>query len=252
MLNSIQRKYTPESLPYHIIVPDLVGFGFSSRPPLRKSFGMLDNARILVKFMHVLGFTSDHGGYTVQGGNIGGFLGPRVATLDPETCRLLHVNMLTIQPLEGTNIQDDMKAGKYTQAEIDSLDREKKVRPWGLSIGEKFLEWSDPTTGPSLELILTIVSFYWFSRCFHTSLWHCRSMYSGDSGLGSQLDGVKCPVGYSWFRRENCNPPKGWLDQLGVVQWFKAHERGGHFAALEQPEALWEDVEDFLGHSNLQ
>lgn len=93
----------------------------------------MDNARILVKFMHTLGFTSDHGGYSVQGGDIGGFLGPRVAALDPETCRLVHVNMLTIQPPEGTKVEDDIKAGKYTQAEIESLEREKKVRSWGLS-----------------------------------------------------------------------------------------------------------------------
>jgi pimeloyl-ACP methyl ester carboxylesterase len=109
MLEFVQQKYSPDYLPYHIIVPDLVGFGFSSRPPLNKALSIMDNARIFVKLMHALGFTSDHGGYTVQGGDIGGFLGPRVAALDPETCRLVHVNMLTIQPLEGTNVEDDIK-----------------------------------------------------------------------------------------------------------------------------------------------
>ena len=133
MLELIQQKYSPDSLPYHIIVPDLVGFGFSSRPALHKGFSILDNARILVKFMHALGLTSEHGGYTVQGGDIGGFLGPRIAALDPETCRLVHVNMLTIQPPEGTNVEDDIKAGIYSQAEIESLEREKKIRSWGLS-----------------------------------------------------------------------------------------------------------------------
>ncbi|CAG7559047.1 unnamed protein product [Fusarium equiseti] len=165
----VQQKYSPDTLPYHIIVPDLVGFGFSSRPPLNKGFNIVDN-----------------------GGDIGGFLGPRVAGLDPKTCRLGHVNMLTIQTPEGTNVEDDIKAGKYTQPEIESLEREKKVR-----IGEKLLEWSDPATRPSLELILTNVSFYWFSRCFPMSPWHYRSMDSGVSGIGSQLDGVTCPVGYS-------------------------------------------------------
>ena len=41
--------------------------------------------------------------------------------------------MLTIQPPEGTNVEDDIKAGIYSQAEIESLEREKKIRSWGLS-----------------------------------------------------------------------------------------------------------------------
>jgi len=133
MLDLVQQKYSPDSLPYHIIVPDLVGFGFSSRPPLNKDLSILDNAQILAKFMQTLGFTSENGGYTVQGGDIGGFLGPRIAAIDPEACRLVHVNMLTVHPPEGTNIDDDIKAGKYTQAEIEGLHREKQVLSWGMS-----------------------------------------------------------------------------------------------------------------------
>ncbi|KAF5577179.1 epoxide hydrolase [Fusarium pseudoanthophilum] len=272
MLDLIRQKYTPDNLPYHIIVPDLIGFGFSSRPPLDKDFNVMDNARILVKFMRVLGFTSECGGYMIHGGDLGSIVGPKVAALDPETCRLVHTNILMVPPPEGTNVEEDVKAGRYTEAEIDALNREKEILGWGVSyaaiqgtrsatlglafgsspvallswIGEKFLEWPDPATRPSLELILTNISFYWFSRCYPTSLWHYRLMISGIEGFGSQFDGVKCPFGYSWFKRECCNPPKAWLDKLGKVQWYRPHERGGHFAALEQPEALWGDVEDII------
>ncbi|KAJ4006242.1 hypothetical protein NW752_010890 [Fusarium irregulare] len=77
-------------------------------------------------------------------------------------------------------------------------------------------------------------------------------MASGVSSLGSQLEGVKCPVGYSAFRREMGNPPKVWSDRLGIVQWYKTQDQCGHFAALEQPEALWEDIEESLGHVNIE
>jgi microsomal epoxide hydrolase len=133
MLDLVLQKYSPDSLPYHIIVPDLIGFGFSSRPPLDKDFNTVDNARILAKFMHILGFTSEHGGYAVQGGDLGSIVGPRVAAVDPESCRLVHVNMLYMRPPEGVNVEEDIKAGKYTAAEIDALNREKDIVNRGIA-----------------------------------------------------------------------------------------------------------------------
>ncbi|KAG7416564.1 putative epoxide hydrolase [Fusarium oxysporum f. sp. raphani] len=279
MLDIVNQRYpSSDSLPYHILVPDLIGFGFSSGPPLDKDFNYVDNARILVKLMHIMGFTSAHGGYVVQGGDLGGIIAPKVAALDPESCRLVHVNILFIPPPEGTNVKEDIRWGRYTDAEIDALSRGEEfvatgfayaaiqgTRPGTLGlafgsspiallswIGEKFLQWSDPETKPSLELILTNVSLYWFSKCYPTSIWQYRLMVSGASGLGSPFDGVQCPFAYSWFRREICNPPKYWLDRIGKVKWYRHHERGGHFASLEQPEALWDDVVDSIADSGLQ
>lgn len=123
MLKHIENQYPSASdLPYHIIVPDLIGFGFYSRPPIDRDYNYEDNARILVKMMHMLGFTAEHGGYMTQGGDLGGAVAPKIAALDP-TCRLTHVNMLLMPPPEGTDVEADIRTGKYTDEEIDSLRR---------------------------------------------------------------------------------------------------------------------------------
>ena len=68
ILVRLQSKYTPQDLPYHVIVPSLPGFAFSDSPPLDKNFSLHDVARIFNRLMFSLGFGD---GYVVQGGDIG-------------------------------------------------------------------------------------------------------------------------------------------------------------------------------------
>lgn len=68
MLQLFKDEYTPSTLPYHLIVPSLPGYAFSSGPPLDKDFTNTDSARIIDQLMKGLGFAS---GYVSQGGDIG-------------------------------------------------------------------------------------------------------------------------------------------------------------------------------------
>jgi microsomal epoxide hydrolase len=68
ILNILAKKYTPETLPYHIIVPSLPGYAFSSPPPVTRDFQLQNVAAIMNSLMIELGFGS---GYVVQGGDIG-------------------------------------------------------------------------------------------------------------------------------------------------------------------------------------
>jgi microsomal epoxide hydrolase len=120
-------------------------------------------------------------------------------------------------------------------------------------IGEKMMTWTDSTVfdpltnTDHLELLLTNVSLYWFSRCYPTTMYHHRIALKGIMGdLTGGWKDVRVPMGYSWFKKEISNPPKAWIDKTGKVKWYRKHEKGGHFAALEQPEVLWKDVEDFV------
>lgn len=123
MLKHILQIYpNADDLPYHVIVPDLIGFGFSSRPPSDKDYGYEDNARILVKMMQILGFTAENGGYITQGTDLGGAIAPKMAALD-STCRLTHVNILLMPPPSGTDVNSDIQEGRYTSDEIDALKR---------------------------------------------------------------------------------------------------------------------------------
>ena len=68
VMKILSEQYTPETLPYHIIVPSLPGYAFSSPPPLTRDFQLQDVARIMNSMMAELGFSN---GYVVQGGDIG-------------------------------------------------------------------------------------------------------------------------------------------------------------------------------------
>ena len=54
------------------------------------------------------------------------------------------------------------------------------------------------------------------------------------------------PTGYSWFPFELAPIPKAWAEKTAKIAFFRAHESGGHFAALERPETLWADVEEWV------
>jgi microsomal epoxide hydrolase len=127
-------------------------------------------------------------------------------------------------------------------------------------IGEKFIVWSDKT--PPIPTILSNVSLYYLTNTFPTSLYHYRASYGKQVKKGSEVPEVKNkPVGYSQFAKEILPTPKDWLEGTNVV-WHRRHEevseiwrtggkeliklQGGHFAALEQPEVLWQDVLDFI------
>ena len=54
--------------------------------------------------------------------------------------------------------------------------------------------------------------------------------------------------GFSWFPKELAPVPRRWMETTAEkVMFWREHETGGHFAALERPEALWGDVGEFVG-----
>lgn len=81
ILLKLKEKYAsaPEKLPYHVIVPSIIGFGFSSPPPLNKGFTIRDNCRVFHKAMVALGFGDR--GYITQGGDLGGPIAETLAAV---------------------------------------------------------------------------------------------------------------------------------------------------------------------------
>ena len=83
ILQLFRQEYTPSTLPYHIIVPSLPGYTFSSGPPVDRNFTTHDIARVLDHLMRDLGFES---GYIAQGGDIGSRIA-RILGVDYASCR---------------------------------------------------------------------------------------------------------------------------------------------------------------------
>lgn len=280
----LKDKYTPETLPYHAIVPSLPGYTFSSGPRRDEDFGAEDAARIFDRLMSAIGLGD---AYVVQGGDIGSTVA-RYSAMNYHGCKALHLNMLIVpKPPPGTS-QGDLSA-----SEIQGLAGGFEFLKFGLGyalehatrpstiglvlasspmalmawIGEKFHEWSDVT--PSDETIMEFVTLYWITNTFERSIYTYRqdfpdgiatldgllsdaappsqpkSSVSGSERGQIALPYIDKPMGFSCFK--DFPTPESWAASRGNLVFYRRHEKGGHFAALEQPELFLGDVEEFIG-----
>jgi microsomal epoxide hydrolase len=79
-------------------------------------------------------------------------------------------------------------------------------------------------------------------------MWPYRQLFTpGNIGAHENPEWhIRKPLGFSWFPKEIAPVPKAWVEATGNLVWFRQHDRGGHFAALERPEVLWGDFEEFV------
>jgi microsomal epoxide hydrolase len=268
VLELLKEKYAEDELPYHIIVPSLPGYVFSSPPPLDRDWTIADSARLIHKLMLALGFGA---GYMVQGGDIGAAVSRTMAATYAE-CKAMHLNYTQMFPPDGA---DEME---ISEAEKKGLERYDEFNTMGTAYGrmhgtrpatighvlaasplallawvaEKYLTWSDPDLPVSVTTILREVCLYWFTECFATSIYPYREDFSRGIHTKGYFHGQKelyvdKPFGYSSFPFELGVMPRKWVETTGKLVWCKVHKRGGHFPALERPEVLLEDLEEFVG-----
>jgi microsomal epoxide hydrolase len=221
------------------------------------------------KLLLSLGFGS---GYVVQGGDIGSYVSRTIAATYEE-CKAVHLNFC-MMPDPSPNNED--KKLKQSALEEKGMKRFNKFMETGTAygqmqghrpatlghvlsssplamlawIGEKFVQWADPNYPLPLHTILCDVTLYWLTECFPTCIYTYREDFAipPTPGFfhGQKNLYVNKPLGYSYFPWELTPAPKSWAETSGKLVWFKAHENGGHFAALERPEELLGDIESFL------
>jgi microsomal epoxide hydrolase len=80
---------------------------------------------------------------------------------------------------------------------------------------------------------------------FPTSIYPYRALFGG--GPRKPFPYVAKPTGYSFFPAEISPGIRSAAEKAGNLVYYKQHETGGHFAALERPKELWGDVEAFAG-----
>ncbi|KAJ5217283.1 hypothetical protein N7468_010291 [Penicillium chermesinum] len=244
MLELLTDKYTPETLPYHIVVPSLPGYGLSGSPSEDVEMSVNQSARLMNQFMMDLGFSD---GYVVQGGDLGSMIA-RAMSVQYKECKALHINIPS----------DPGTLGKWRQTGLAyALEHGTRPSTVGLAIsasplsllawiGEKLLEWTDPRNQFSLETILNWVAFYWFTDTFPRSLYHATLVKSIMAREPLPITKEK-PLGYSKFAYDMVVLPKPWAEILYPnLTFFEEHSEGGHFASLEQPKAFLEDIEEFV------
>ena len=264
IMHLLSTKYTPETLPYHIIVPSLPGYTLSSPPPKDKDFKIEDAAIILDSLMRQLGF--EDSGYVVQGGDVGSKIARVLGGTTHNVARAVHLNFCIMpDPIHGPDtVYNKLESAGIERAEWfksfgSAYALEHATRPSTIGlvltssplallawVGEKFLEWTDED--PDLNAILADVALYWLSDCASTCLWPYRQLFTpGAVGAHENPEWyIHKPLGFSWFPREIAPVPQAWIETTGDLVWFRQHERGGHFAALERPDVLLGDFEEFV------
>ncbi|PKK53464.1 hypothetical protein CI102_2082 [Trichoderma harzianum] len=262
MMELLLDKYTPATLPYHVIVPSLPNYGLSGSPSKDVEMNLEQAARIMHQLMIDLGFSK---GYVAQGGDLGSILA-RIMSTRYKECTAFHVNMLTLNPGETAPSSDGVSVEELREMERTetwaqtglafALEHGTRPATVGLAIasnplsllawiGEKFLEWVDQREPLPLDTILVMASFYWFTDTFPRSLYHAQVLQTLLKGNPIPISKEK-PLGYSQFSRDLALLPKAWAYELYPnLVFFKAHEMGGHFARLEQPMLFLDDIEEF-------
>ncbi|KAK3713535.1 hypothetical protein LTR37_008493 [Vermiconidia calcicola] len=264
VVDEFKSKYNEDSLPFHLIIPSLPGYGYSNGPPTDKNFTTEGIARVMDKLMIGLGFES---GYVTQGGDIGSFVSRVLGTIST-ACKAVHLNMcIGVAPEsqeEVKNMSEKQQKGLQRMKDFgtmgDSYARMHGTRPSTIGlvlssspiallawIGEKFIQWTD--TNPPLDEILDSVTLYWFTKSFPRAIYGYRQFFSPTPQFFHNDPEYYCkkPLGYSWHPEELAPTPVPLVAKTGNLVWHREHDEGGHFAAMEKPKQFAQDMEDFIG-----
>ena len=248
---------------FDVVAPSLPGFGFSAKP--ERPMGPRAMAGGFNTLMtDVLGY----GGYLAQGGDWGGAISSWLGFDHAPACRAIHVNIMTMRPPgppEGADeeawaarfeIEQVMEEGYRTQqaTKPQSLSYAMADSPVGVAawIVEKFQSWSD-TDGDDIEsahtkdALLTNIMVYLVTRTFDTASWiYFGRREEGGRVLSPEGRRVEVPTACALFPEELLSwPPRSYVERVyNVAQWTEM-PRGGHFAAMEEPDLLLGDIRAF-------
>ncbi|MBL0406040.1 epoxide hydrolase [Microvirga aerilata] len=246
---------------FTIVAPSLPGYGLSFAPG-QPRFGVESIADCLAALMsEVLGYRK----FGAQGGDWGAFVTARLGYAYPERLSGIHLNMMPIRR-DPTILSDPTPEESRFLDELQVWLKEETGYQWiqgtrpqtlafaltdsptGLAawIVEKFRAWSD--CGGDIEAVfsrdhlLANISLYWFTGAIGSSFWPYYARMHGPWPI-PYGEAVAVPTGYCEFPREMLRPPRSAAERTFTnLQRWSVMERGGHFAAMEQPEALAQEV----------
>jgi pimeloyl-ACP methyl ester carboxylesterase len=271
MLDVIPRLTDPERFggdahdAFDVVVPSLPGYGFSSAPA-RPGTGPKRIAELWVDLMSALGYDR----FAAQGGDWGAAVSTHLGVDWADRLIGVHLNfmMRAFLPSRRT-VEADI--GPDEVAYYDSIERWTADEggyahlqgtkpqtlayaltdsPAGLAayILEKFRTWSDcggdVESVFSKDTLLTNIAIYWFAQTIGPSM----HLYWERQRAPSRAPETKpsVPFALAVFPKELSTPPRRLMERVFRVDRYTTMPRGGHFAALEQPAALAEDVEAFF------
>ena len=250
---------------FTVVAPSLPGFTLSFSPG-QPRFGAEQMAACVADLMiDTLGFER----FGAQGGDWGSFVASRVGFDHPARVSGIHLNLMPLR----REVQRPPDASPEERMYLDQLGMFLKeetgyqwiqgTRPQTLAFAltdspaglaawilEKFHTWSDCDGDLesvfSRDRLLANISLYWFTGAIGSSFWPYYARMHGPWPIpeGGTVD---VPTGYSEFPHEILRPPRSMAERSYTdIRRWSVHARGGHFAALEQPEVLAGEIREFF------
>lgn len=246
---------------FHLVLPTLPGYGFSGKPT-DSGWGVERIAAAWDTLMDRLGYSD----YIAQGGDWGSAVTNAIGSLKLPGCRAIHLNMAIATPAEedlanlGPRENAALEGFQFYQDWDSGYSKQQSTRPQTLGyaladspigqaawIYEKLYFWTDnagtPEDALGITKILDEITWYWLTNTATSS----ARLYweSFNDAFRAQFDS-DIPVGVSIFPKEIFRPTETWVRRKypNLVYWNEV-EKGGHFAAFEQPTTLVSELRKF-------
>jgi pimeloyl-ACP methyl ester carboxylesterase len=250
---------------FDVVVPSLPGYGFSDRPT-QPGMHTARIADLWARLMHGLGYDR----FGAQGGDWGASVASFLGLNHPDRVAGIHLNYIpgSFQPYLAPGavlseaeqtFRTDREHWSLTEGGYGHIQRTKPQTlafslndsPAGLAawIVEKFRAWSDCDGDVerrfSKDELLTNITIYWATQTIHSS----TRLYYESSKRPLQFgpdERIPAPCGVAFFPKEVPAPPREWAERVYDVRRWTEMPRGGHFAAMEEPALLAEDIRAFF------
>jgi len=249
---------------FDVIVPSLPGFGFSEKP--LKPIGPRKMADILNKLMiESLGYKN----YFAQGGDWGATIANWIGYDHSKFCKAIHINCLTMRHPDGpqSNEEENWQA-RFDKDQImqDGYRTQQATKPQSLSYGmmdspvgiaawiiEKMYFWSDIKDNNlesvySKDTLLANIMVYILTETFSSASWiYYGRREEGGRFFPKKFKKIEIPTAAAIFPSEMSEwPPRSYVERIFNIKQWSEMPAGGHFAALEKPDLLVNDVRKFL------
>ena len=249
---------------FTVVAPSLPGYGLSFAPGQQR-FGIEAIADCFAELMTgVLGYPR----FAAQGGDWGGFITSRLGAVHADKLIGIHINLLALRR-DPKMVADPTPEERRFIGQLEQWLKDETgyqwiqgTRPQTLAFGltdspaglaawivEKFRAWSDCNGDVESvfgkDELLANISLYWFTGAIGSSFWPYYARLHGPWPIPEA--GVSVPMGYAAFPREIVRPPRSLATRMyhDIRRWSEM-PRGGHFAAMEQPEALAREITEFF------
>ena len=245
---------------FDVVIGSLPGHGFSSAPSDPR-FGADDAADLFRDLMvDVLGYPR----FAVHGGDRGAFVATGLAHRFPQETIAIHQSLPMGLPGSPPSAEerDWLETTARWSAEEGGYSAIQGTRPMTLAYGlsdsplglaawilEKFRAWSDCDGDPlnvfTRDDLLTNVMIYWMTDSIYpSSRFYWAHRHAPPAAVRPER--IDVPTGIALFPKEVMRPPRSAVERKYDLRQWTEMDRGGHFPALEQPQALVEDLRSFL------